>query len=690
MELIFEIGCEELPASFIEPALEQMRTRFIEACAENRVEVDGVRLLATPRRLTLLVSNLTETQADLQEERTGPPAQVAFRDGQPTKAAEGFARGQGVGVEDLYVLETEKGAYVAAKVFEKGGPVTELLPTLLEKVLESLHFPKSMRWANYKETFARPVRWLLAVADGKRLPMTFAGVESGITTRGHRFAAPGEFVVRSIADYDEQLSSAHVVVDPDERRKCIETGLAAIGKELGGRVIDDPGLLNEVVYLVEDPHALYLSFDPKYLEVPDEVLISSMRSHQRYFAIAGPDGRLLPNCAVIYNTAVRNPDVVAQGNLKVLKARLDDARFFWEKDLQKTLAERVDELDRVVWLQKIGSMKARSERMSVLAEEIAATLGLAKDVQDTAARAAYLAKADLVSHMVGEFPDLQGVMGREYALKQGEPEDVARAIYEQYLPRGADDELPTTDAGACVAIAERLDAIVGCFSIGLIPTASADPYALRRAALGVLRIIQERNYQVHLSVLIEAAMNGYGDDTAKNGELAHEILEFLATRLRFQLNAHLPTDVVDAVLAAGYDDVLSVQGRADALATLRDLPDFETLAMGFKRVVNILKKQAEEYAGQALEVDEGLFKEAPEEMLHVAYEKANDQVEDALGRRDWKQACESLIALKAPVDDFFDHVMVMTDDEALKKNRIALLSKLRELFMQVADISVIQ
>lgn len=695
MELIFEIGCEELPAGFIEPAMKQMRANFLEQCAERRIEADAVEVLATPRRLVLLVGNLAERQKDLEEVRTGPPVQAAYRDGQPTKAAEGFARGQGVSVDDLYVVETDKGSYVAAKVFEKGGDVRELLPEILTAVLKGFHFPKSMRWADRRDTFARPIRWLLAVADGQRVALTHAGVESGTTTRGHRFAAPGEFEVESIAGYFEQLARAHVVVHTDERRRRVQEQLARIGEELGGQVIDDPELVEEVIYLVEEPHGLYLNFGEEYLEVPAEVLISSMREHQRYFAIAGADGKLLPYCAVIYNTPVHDPAVVARGNLRVLKARLDDARFFWEKDLQTSLEERVAELGHVVWLAKIGSMKDRSIRMARLAERIAQELGLDATVAAHAARAGLLAKADLVSQMVFEFPDLQGVMGREYALKAGEPVEVATAIHEQYLPRGAEDALPGSDAGACVALAERLDALVGCFGIGLVPTSAADPYGLRRAALGVLRILQGRGYRIALSELLKLTIGVYDDICPdvldkEPDALRAELTDFFGTRLKFQLATAAPTDVVDAVLAAGFDDVLSVQGRVSALASLRNEPDFEPLAVGFKRVVNILKKQAEGVAPGSLEVDPARLAEPAEQALFEAWGQARARVDAALAERNWQAACQALIALKTPVDHFFDHVMVMTDDQALRDNRIALLDKLRALFLQVADISVIQ
>ncbi len=692
MELIFEIGCEELPAGFIEPAMAHLREYFIEQCAAQRIGVQDIQVFATPRRLALLVRGLAERQEDLEEVRTGPPEKAAFRDGVPTKAAEGFARGQGVELSDLFVQETDKGPYVAARVFQKGCDVKELLPAILNAVMTSFHFPKSMRWANYREQFARPVRWILAVVDGELVPVSFAGVDSGLTTRGHRFAAPDEFTVHTLSDYLDGLKNAHVVLSTDERRQTVLNALIKIGEEVGGRVIDDPKLVEEVIYLVEKPHALFLSFNEKYLEMPHEVLISSMRSHQRYFAIAGPDGGLLPYCAVIYNTPVRDPEVVARGNLRVLKARLDDAVFFWEKDLATSLDARVAELDKVVWLAKIGSMKARSERIAELAKRIATTVGLSNDDAQSAHRAGYLSKADLVSNMVNEFTDLQGVMGRAYARKAGEPEAVASAIYEQYLPRGADDALPESDIGAAVALAERLDALVGCFGIGLIPTSTADPYALRRAALGVLRIMQVRGYEIRLSKLVELSLDVYNTEAPgvlekAADQLETELLAFMATRLKYQLSSDAPTDVVDAVLAAGFDEVLSVQGRVKALASLRQEPDFEPLAAGFKRVVNILKKQAVDFDSFAI-VAEKLVEE-PEQALFEAYKSAEVQVASALAARDWSAACAALIALKVPVDHFFDHVMVMVDDEAVRNNRLALLSGLRSLFMQVADISVI-
>jgi glycyl-tRNA synthetase beta chain len=701
MQLVYEIGCEELPPSFCEPALAQIDEMFRERAQELRISFDSARTVATPRRLTLLVDGLADRQSDLEEERTGPPAKIAFRDGEPTKAAEGFARGNGVDVADLYTVDTDKGEYLAAKVFEEGKPSRELLPEVLDDIIRGLNFPKSMRWAARTERFARPVRWILAVADGEVVPVNFAGVDSSNTTLGHRFAAPDPFEVTGIEDYLNGLREAHVVVDQNERRETIARKLAEIAEDIGATLVEDDALVDEVTFLIEEPHATAITFGDEYLELPDEVLTSSMRSHQRYFSMADEDGdALISVCGVIYNTPVTTPEQVYDGNLRVLRARLDDARFFWEKDLKTSLDTRVDKLSTVVWLNELGSMKQRSERMSRLAGALADEIGFDDETSRAAKRAGLLSKTDLLTDMVGEFPDLQGVVGREYALADDEGADVANAIYEQYLPKGADDEVPETHAGAMVALAEKLDALVGCFGIDLIPTSTSDPYALRRAALGVIRILQEREYSVGLSRLFELAVDAYEDLSPgalekERAELVNEVVEFCATRLKYQLADDYPTDVVDAVLAVDKDDVLSIQDRVDALAELRQEPDFEPLAEGFKRVVNILRKQADEQAELAEEgmsegVDTKLLEAVQERALHDAWRDAVDEVDAALDARDWQRACRALIGLKGPVDDFFDNVMVMADDQTLRQNRIALLDELRDLFMKVADISKIQ
>lgn len=691
MELIVEIGCEDLPARFVEPALKHLREGFARAAAADRIDHGVVKTYGTPRRLALLVEGLADAQSDLEEVRTGPPASVGFDDdGNPTKAGAGFARGQGVEPDDLYTVETERGEYVAAKVFEQGAPSIERLPVILDELLKSLSFPKSMRWADYREVFARPIRWIVAVADGEVVDLSFAGVSSGRMTRGHRFAAPDPIEVTTIASYVESLRKAHVVVDQSERRKTIEGHLERLASEAGGVVFEDPSLVDEVVHLVEEPHAVLVRYSEEYLELPDEVLISSMRKHQRYFAIVDDAGALLPACVVVYNTPVSDPDVVGAGNLRVLKARLDDAQFFWEQDQRTPFDSYVERLERVIWLKQIGDMRARTQRISMTAARTAEALGFEGETVENARRAGYLSKADLVTQMVGEFPDLQGVVGREYALHAGEDPAVATAIFEQYRPAGASDSVPETDAGSCVALAEKLDALVGCFGIGLVPTSASDPYALRRAALGTIRILQEREYAVPLAELVALACATYDDLDegvleVEGAALEAQILDFVTVRLQNQLAASYPLDVVKAVLAVGLNDVLSVTDRVEALAALRTEADFEPLAQAFKRVVNLLDKEREHV--ETLSVDVERLEEDAEVALFEAQRAAESAMEHALSEREWRKACTILIELKAPVDAFFDNVMVMTDDDDLRYNRLALLASLENLFKRVADLS---
>ena len=711
-DLLFEIGCEEIPARFMEGALRSLRDDVTSRMSEARIDVGSARVLGTPRRLVLWLGDVASVQQDLQEERSGPPLKAAYRDGQPTKAAQGFARGQGVEVEDLYTIQTPKGEYVAARVFEEGRPSAELIPEMLTEAIRSLNFPKSMRWADHTASFARPVRWIVALLGDQVMDVEFAHVRAGRITYGHRFAAPAliELGDARLEPYISALREAHVVVEPEQRREAIGALCTQHAQQAGGVLVEDEALVDEVTYLIELPNAVLVRFDEDYLELPDEVLISSMRGHQRYFAVRQQDSEALTNaCVVIYNTPVRDADVVRAGNLRVLKARLDDARFFWKQDLQRSLQERVESLGEVVWLKKLGSMRDRSQRMSRLAGQIAGRLGLNDEARARAERAALLAKADLVTNMVYEFPDLQGVMGRAYAEAAGEHDAVAQAIQEQYLPRGADDALPQSDEGACVALAERLDAMVGIFGLGLSPRSSADPYGMRRAALGVVRILQERGYtNLSLSELIgdahqiyvagedEDAARGFSNPsqafTSDRDDLIAQIAQFVTTRLQNLLVSQgFAHDVVDSVLAVEAEDVVAARDRVEALATLRHEADFEPLATGFKRVVNILRKQADDQYEIPKSVDTDRLEHPLERALYDQAGVVAPQVREALQTRSWEDACRALITLKGPIDAFFDQgPQVMTPDEELRRNRLALLDSLREMFLSVADISRIQ
>ncbi len=688
MNLVFEVGCEDLPARFVNPALSSLAESIKTGLADQRIDVKKISTYATPRRLAI-IADISESQSDLSEERTGPPAKFAMKDGEPQKAAIGFAKGQGVDPKDIYIVTTKKGDYVAVKVEEKGAPSADVLPAILESALGDLKFPKSMRWGSLRTSFGRPLRWMVAVLDGKTLPVHFANVDSGNQTFGHRFSAPNAITITDGDQYQNALAKADVVVDFDERKSTIRTLVDGIADSKNGKIVDDIDLLNEVSNLVEKPHAVLVEYAESYLELPDEVLISSMRKHQRYFAIQRSDGTLTNACAVVYNTPVKDPTVVAAGNLRVLKARLDDARFFWDQDLKHGGFGAFDErLKKVVWIRGLGSMFDRAQRIANLAESIANRLEL-KDASETAHKAGALCKSDLTSQMVVEFTDLQGVIGAAYATKFGESDAVALAIAEQYLPKGSNDSTPTSDAGSCVAIAEKMDAIFGCFAMGIEPKATADPYGLRRSTIGVIRILQDRGYQISIRELISMTRDNAKDITPTNDGYEDKIFQFFRARLKAQLGSNYDGDIIEAVLAVGMDDILSVSDRVDALSKFRSDPNFEPLTAGFKRVVNILRKQAKEYADEKPNVEVSQLVEENEKELYEASETAEKALAAALENRSWTGACEALSALRSPVDAFFDNIMVMVDDPDLKKNRLAILFKLEALFLQVADLSIV-
>lgn len=692
IELVFEIGCEELPAHFVEPALAQLDEAFREECDERRLEVKATRTVGTPRRLALLVEEMAEAQESETRTEKGPPKDVGLDgSGNWTPAAQSFAESHGATTDDLFVSDDDR---IGVTAELSATPAREILPSILRRAVDALSFPKSMRWASYDERFGRPVRWIAAVADGEHIPLEFAGVESGTATRGHRFAAPEPIEIESIEEYVSSLSEAHVTVDPEDRRRRLVEMLDELAEEVGGRIVDDPELVDEVVHLIEEPHATRLDFDEAYLELPDEVLIESMRSHQRYFAIEDEGGgELLAHCGVIYNTPVRDPEVVNRGNLRVLRARLDDARFFWERDRERSLQQRLDDLESVVWLERIGSMRDRAERIGRMAGAIAPLLGFGSSTADEAARAGRLSKSDLVTEMVDEFPKLQGVMGRAYARADGESEPVARAIGEHYLPDGAAGSVPETDAGTAVALADKLGKLVDCFAIEMKPTSESDPYGLRRAALGSIRILDRGGFDVGFPELVETAVEstveGEFPVEINTTKLQEELVSYLRRRLNFYLRADFPTEFVEAVLGARPEEqrastVHEVRARLEALVEFRGDSAFEELVEGYKRVDNILGDRS---VGTDAEVEPGDL-EAPEaEALLEATSSTERAIDEAVDAGDWRAACDALVRLKGPIDEFFDNVRVNADNPTLRENRIALLATLRPLFLRVADIS---
>lgn len=686
-ELLFEIGCEEIPAGFLARALDALPELAQKALAGARLTHGEIRAVGTPRRLTLAVSGLPVLQPDVEEELTGPPAKAAVAaDGSFTKAGLGFAQKNGLDAAALRVVELPgKGAYVVATRKLVGAPTRTLLPKLLGDLMRAIPWKKSMRWASFDESFVRPVHWIVALFAGEVVPVAAYGVTSGRTTRGHRFLAPGGLELGgTFADYVAKLRAAHVIVEPAARRTAVEAELARVGKEEGVIVRPDATLVDEVANLVEYPLAVCGSFDPGFLEVPAEVIVSSMRAHQRYFAVEDKDGQLANRFVTIAGTINRDTKLVRAGNEKVLGSRLSDARFFFREDKAVGLDKMAPKLASVTFQKDLGTIGEKIDR----AGKAAACVGLSGVDGATFARTAQRAKADLVSKMVGEFPDLQGVMGRRYALAAGVPTAEADAIAEHYLPRGATDELPKGALGAALGLADRLDTIVGCWAVGLAPTGSTDAFGLRRAALAVLRILLARTWTAPLSTLVDEAAANLGGKIKWTPERRAEILEFFKTRLRGLLvDEGLAADCVDAALAAGADDVPDTAARARAVAALRARADFEPLAVAFKRVANILKGDAPATPG---EVRAERFVVDAERALWSAFTAARAEVERDLAAHAYEAALGRLAALKPAIDQFFADVMVMDKDAAVKENRLALLGAINGAFLRIADFKLLQ
>ncbi len=682
-ELLLEIGTEEIPAGFIPQALADMESLARKELEGQRIDFEGMKTLGTPRRLVLVIESVAEQQQNVELRKIGPSKQAAFdAKGQPTKAAMGFAKSQGVSVDSLKTVQTEKGEYVCAVKEEAGKPAPELLASLLPKLILSIPFQKSMRWADLSIRFARPIHWILALFGGTVIPFEVGNVRSGDVTYGHRFMDPDPLRVDGFKTYLQGTHERFVTADPAERRRKIEEEMLREATALSGKILKDEDLLREVTFLVEYPVVLRGHFEEKFLSLPQDVLIHSMKEHQRYFPVVNAEGRLLPSFLCVSNIAPRDPNVVVKGNEKVLRARLSDAAYFFQEDLKASLEKRVDDLKKVVFQAKLGTSFEKMERFRHLALWIIDRIDPA--LRTLVDRTAFLCKADLVTGMVGEFPKLQGVVGREYARLMGEKPEVAESIYEHYLPAFAGDRLPTRPIGDAVSMADRLDTIVGCFGVGLIPTGTADPFGLRRHALAILRIILEKRYPLSLVELIDESERVLKDKMERPAaEVKQEVLDFFRTRYQyFLLDKGFAFDVIDAVFSAGFDEVLEVQGRVEALAEAKGWKDFESIVIASKRAVNILKG-----AAPTRTVDPTLFREPAEQSLYQAFVTTREKVEAHLRKRDYRAALLEMTQLRQPVDDFFDRVMVMVDDTAIRENRLALLGQIGQVCGSLADFS---
>ncbi|HTF99868.1 MAG TPA: glycine--tRNA ligase subunit beta [Nitrospirota bacterium] len=678
-EFILEIGTEEIPSRFIGPALDKMKELFAALLASGRIESRGeLKAFGTPRRLVLYASDLDEKQADISKEVVGPPKKVAFdAEGKPAKAALVFAEKNGIPVSALATKTTDKGEYLVARIDEKGGDTSEWLKQSLPGFILSIPFQKTMRWMDKDIRFARPIHWILALLGGAVVDFDLNGIKSGNLSRGHRFMSPGAFLVKDFRSYTQQSEPNFVVIDPEVRKQKIVKQIEELSKSKGGIVLNDPGLVDEVANLVEYPVAVMGTFDKEYLRVPKEVLITAMREHQRYFSVVDTGGNLLPCFITISNTRAEDMEIVRAGNERVLAARLSDAAYFFDHDVKQPLGERVEALRKVTYQEKLGSLYDKTMRVKALAGYLADLFRADKKVSQ---RAAELCKADLVTGVVGEFPKLQGVMGRQYAISSGEDHRVADAILEHYLPRFAGDKLPESLEGVCTGIADRIDTITGCFSVGLIPSGSEDPYGLRRQSVAILTMLLDRGLHVSFAELVGEACKEYG--LKKKDKIALDIIDFLRQRLAGMLASEgLRSDVVDAALSVDFDDALVGREKVKALDAWRLSDDYQPLVTALKRAGNIVPK---DFHGT---LKKTLLKEDVEKDLFAAYGEIKDRVKDKTVRLDFRGALADIASLRRPVDAFFDKVMVMDKDEDVKTNRLALLAGVTGLFSHIADFS---
>lgn len=687
-DFLLEIGTEEIPARFMPPALAELEASAEALFSGERIQTGSIKAYGTPRRLVLYVEDLAETQADLEEEIKGPPLKAAF-DGEdkPTKAALGFARGQGIDVADLKVIEVGGNPYVFAIKHLKGRETSELLPDLLPQLIKSLTFPKPMRWGSNEVRFARPIRWLVCLFGQEEIKCSYAGVNSGRLSRGHRFLSSGDVEIPTAQDYFERLGEAYVVVDHNKRREMIWKQVNELAASEGGTVQEDPALLEQITFLLEYPTALCGSFSESYLDVPREVLVTSMREHQRYFPVFDKEGRMLAKFITLRNGNDEYLDVVREGNEKVLRARLADAEFFYNEDRKTSLAEKVDKLKNVVYQEQLGTVFEKCSRMQNLVDFMSKKLGLESSINEAVCRAAYLAKADLVTSMVIEFPELQGIMGSYYSAYDGEGETVSQALREQYLPRFSGDVLPETYPGALLSIADKMDNIVGSFGLGHQPTGSQDPYALRRQALGICNIILKFNLNLTFSELFRETYNQYAkkvEFALTVAELEKAVMEFIRQRvINIMEDSGLRYDTVLAAIAAGWDNLPDVVSRAQALSQFRKDTDFEALLTGFTRASNLAKKAQTEV------IDPDLFQEEAERKLYTALQEVSAKAKDQIASGNYLLALREISGLRQAIDNFFEAVMVMVDNEDIRNNRLALLAAVSEFMGSVADLSQI-
>ncbi len=693
--ILFELGCEELPPKSLKPLRDALQASVTEQLNEAEIGFDSIKAFAAPRRLAIRIEGISDKQPDRSEQKRGPAIKAAFdSDGNPTRAAMGFAKGLGIDASELITINTDKGDYVGYEQIIQGQATTELLPTIFQTALDNLPIAKRMRSGASRNEFVRPVQWAVLMQDSAVIDATIQGHQTGKQTRGHRFHSPDYHEITHANDYEQLLDDLKVVADFDKRQTLIKNQVKTLADEVNADPIVPQDLLDEVTALVDFPIALRANFEARFLQVPQEALISTMQADQKYFCLTDKAGKLQPYFIFITNIESKDPNQIIEGNEKVVRPRLADAEFFFLQDQKQPLFALTESLKTRVFQDKLGTIWEKSERIAKLAAFIATLMQQqGRDINvDETVRAAILSKADLASSLVGEYPELQGIAGTYYARLNDEPEAVAASLQEQYLPKFSGDVLPQTPIGICLALADRLDTLVGIFAIDQAPTGSKDPFSLRRSAIGILRILIEKQLPINLVALVEQAIKGYstseGSKIAKMGDTFTQVMAFLNSRYRAMYTEQgVSVDTIQAVQAINPHMPLDFDQRIRAVQTFSELPQAEKLADSNKRVANILAKSEVSVADT---VDEALLSEPAEQALYQAIQQAQTAVKPLLETADYTQVLQTLVSLDAPLSDFFADVMVNSEDAALKNNRLALLKQVRALFLTVADISELQ
>jgi len=684
-DLLLEIGVEELPSAYMTNVISKIENIAHEQLSEYRLKYQDISVFGTPRRLTLYVKGLAEKQQDSLIETRGPKKKIAFdQEGNPTKAGLGFASSQKMDIKDLEIREVSGVEHLFAVKKEIGKPAEKVLGEMLVKLINSISFPKSMRWGHFQTRFARPIRWLLAMLGQEIINMEIENISSSNITYGHRFLSTGPIKVTDVQNYFHQLREHYVILDQEERKQMISRQVADIGKKIQGTPMENAELLDEVTFLVEYPTAFYGRFSSEYLQIPAEVLTTSMIEHQRYFPIYNDQQQLLLGFIGVKNGTDESLNIVTMGNERVLKARLEDALFFWKEDTKKPLDEMVAGLENLLFHERLGSVMDKVNRLGKLGAFISKETSLSSE--EKIMQAAHLCKADLVSNMVYEFPELQGIMGRYYALKSGIDSEVSEAILEHYMPRFSGDQIPVTSTGVVLSLAEKLDNLVGCFAIGIKPTGSQDPYALRRQAIGMVNIIMQTGININLEKVIGHAYDHFIDIKPDNDRetTISEVMDFILQRMKgMLLEDNINYDVIDAVLAVPSDNLTNIVDRVKALDSYKKSENFADLMVVYNRSYNLSKKWNKDTVDTAVLIDDS------EIQLYDRFTDLKEKFYASINEGDYKAALDTLAGLRPQIDNFFESVMVMVDDERLKAVRLSLLKSIANTFQYIADIGML-